>query len=286
MIRVGPRLAVGRTSDVYAYGEGSVVKIPRPNVPPHWAGMEARFTDAVRAVGAPAPEVRGLVRLEGRESIVFERIDGESMWSRLLRTPDDVTRVAEEFATIHRRVLATGLPVGVDALVDRMCVKIGEALQIEWGERTEAQRIVRSMPSGAALLHGDFHPSNILISGGEPVVIDWFDTAIGHPVADVVRSSLLIRPSQTNPPPHLPQATHSLLSRFHASYVAAVADVLDLEPELLRRWEAVVAVSRLTEDAQSDASTLIGLWRNRDAVSSPLLETLSHTRRIGDQLAQ
>ena len=79
-MRVGELVANGRTSNVYAFGNDSVVKVPRAGVPADWAGLEARFTASVRRLGAPAPEVLELVEIEGRESIVFERIDGVSMW--------------------------------------------------------------------------------------------------------------------------------------------------------------------------------------------------------------
>ena len=76
MITVGRFVAAGRTSDVYTYGEGSVVKIPRPGVPGHWASLEARHTAAVHRLGLPVPEMRGVIEIDGRDAVVFERVDG------------------------------------------------------------------------------------------------------------------------------------------------------------------------------------------------------------------
>ena len=222
VITVGPLVATGRTSDVYAYGDGSVVKVPRPDVPPHWAEKEAEFTAAVRRLGAPAPEVRGLVRIEGREAIVFERVDGESMWQRMLDSVDDLPALAREFADIHRAILSAGLPTDVIGSVERMCTKLSEASQLTVADRVEAQELARSLPHGAALLHGDLHPGNVLIGGNGPVVIDWFDASIGHPITDVVRTSLLIRSDGAGSPLHLPGARPDLLGRLLEVYVEAV----------------------------------------------------------------
>jgi len=277
MIAIGPLVAVGRTSDVYEFGQGSVVKVPRPTVPGHWAAKEAQFTSAVRNLGAPAPRVRDVVRVDGRDAIVFERVGGTSMWDMIVATPRLARSLASELADIHKDILRAGLPAGLAGLVERMCGKIERAEVLPAEERDEAQKLIEHMPRGAALLHGDLHPANVLMAERGPVVIDWFDTAIGHPVADVVRSSILVRPFPgAGDRPHLPAARPEFLNEFHESYVVAMSDVIDSSPDDLRKWEAVVAATRLAEDAESDQSALLALWHNRDSTcSSPLLAALS-----------
>ncbi|HEY3484060.1 MAG TPA: aminoglycoside phosphotransferase family protein [Ilumatobacteraceae bacterium] len=36
------------------------------------------------------------------------------------------------------------------------------------------------------LVHGDFHPGNVAVARGTPIVFDWSDAAISHPLIDVV----------------------------------------------------------------------------------------------------
>ena len=280
MITVGPLVATGRTSDVYAYGVGAVVKVPRPDVPDHWAEKEARFTAAARRLGAPAPEVKGLVCIDGRDAIVFERIGGESMWDRMLVGDREMATLARDFAEVHRRILTAGLPTDLEGSVDRMCGKIAEATQLSAADRVEAQALVRSLPKGAALLHGDLHPANVLIRNDEPVVIDWFDASVGHPIFDVIRSSLLIRPGGgPGSPLHLPRARPASLARLHKVYVETLFDVLAVPDEVLRRWEAVVAASRLAEGAELDDSHLVALWHDRNVeLSSPLVDAVSSAK--------
>ncbi len=276
VITKGALVATGRTSDVYEFGTGSVVKVPRPDVPSHWAAMEAQFTGAVRRLDVPAPEVRDVVEIDGRTAIVFERIDGESMWQQMLARPADVPMLSSELAAIHRRILSAGLPRDVVGHVERMCRKIDEVTQLPEHERYEAMDLARQLPRGAALLHGDLHPGNVLMSTRGPIVIDWFDATIGHPVADVARTSLLIRPDSTNDPLHLPGAPAGLLTHLHEAYLAAMADVLAAPDEVLHRWESVTAVSRLAEGAHADESSLVVLWdQRRVAGASPLVLAMS-----------
>jgi len=52
--RPGVLVARGNTSDVYAWGPQSIVKLLRPQIPPRWAEREAGTTELVRAAGLPA----------------------------------------------------------------------------------------------------------------------------------------------------------------------------------------------------------------------------------------
>ena len=274
---LGPAVAAGRTSDVYAYGFGAVVKVPRSQVPSHWAAREARFARAVHDLGAPTPAVLDVVEVEGRTAIVFERVHGRSMWELILEQPEDAAAFGRQLADIHRRLMSVGLPQDVAGLVDRMVSKIDDADQLTDAERVEARGALERLPRGAALLHGDLHPGNVLMSSEGPMVIDWFDATIGHPVADIVRSSLLIRPLVgAAARPHLPGASEQLLDQLHRSYVDAMSDLLLRELQELPDWEAVVVASRLAEGAEADESLLVDMWRHRDAhATSPLMRCLS-----------
>lgn len=261
---VGTLVAVGRTSDVYEYGSGVVVKVPRPDMPAHWASLEATFTAAVFELGAPAPAVVEVVKIDGRDAIVFERVDGRSMWDIILENPQDVARWGRELAAVHGQIMSADLPISMLGLVERLRSKIDVAVQLTDVERRQALDVLESLPRGAALLHGDLHPGNVLLGPAGPMVIDWFDASIGHPVADVVRSSVLIRPfGGTADRPHLPGADRSLLEALHEAYVSASIDLLDRARNQLRDWEAVVAASRLAEHAETDDAPLVALWRDR-----------------------
>ena len=238
------------------------MKVARPSVPAHWAADEAEFTAAVRDLGAPAPAVLDVVQVQGRDAIVFERVWGPSMWDLILDDPQSAPAFGRELAEVHRQILRAGLPVAVSGLVGRMQRKIIEIKQFSGAERDRALHVLESLPRGAALLHGDLHPGNVLMSPVGPVAIDWFDAAVGHPVADVVRSSLLIRPFDSIVGrPHLPEATRPVLRELHESYVSEMHDVLALPREELGQWEAVVAASRLAEEAETDESPLLALWQ-------------------------
>lgn len=250
---------------MYAYGADSVVKVQRPGVPEQWSELEARFTAIVHSLGVPSPEVRGTIDIDGRESIVFERISGPSMWQRILEQPEDTARYASELASIQREIFRAPLPTGIPDLIGRMCAKIETVSQLDAEEKVRACHLAHSLPHGAALLHGDLHPGNVLMSRCGPVLIDWFDATIGHPAADVVRTSLLVRPLRPGAEhPYLPAGSAEILNLFQSHYRAEVEDILDFDAADMPVWESVIAASRLAEDVGSEESDLLGLWRRQE----------------------
>ena len=279
-------VAPGRTSDVYELGRGSVVKVPRPGVPAAWAATEAEITDEVHRLGLPTPAVRGIEVVDGRDAVVFERIDGRSMWEEVLDGRRDVTGAAAGLAEIQQSIHGATPPELLLDVADRVGPKIDAARQLSRCERDEARRLLASLPTASTLCHGDLHPGNVLMSGRGPIVIDWFDAAVGSPIADVVRSSLLIRPPVGSAELfHLPGSSPDLLGRFHDAYVERIVADLDVSTSVARCWEAVLSASRLSEGAEPDDSALLALWRGRNGeASSPLLRAISAARRSAEEI--
>lgn len=276
-LMLGELIAVGRTSEVYAFGANRAAKVLNADVPAHWADAEATFTAAVRQLGVRAPEVHDVTTVDGRPAIVFERITGRSMWDAMMATPSDHDVLTDEFVEVQRSIHRAGIPAGLPSSRSRMCGKIQTVAALSASDRAEACHTVEALPSGAALLHGDLHPGNVLMSADGPVAIDWFDATIGHPVTDVVRTALLLRPMETDDQHHLPGADRAMLHALHDRYVAAIADVLLPEIDRLADWETVGATSRLAEGADPDPAGLADRCASRD--SSATMSLLARALR-------
>jgi len=263
-MQVGELVGRGRTSDVYAFGADSVIKMPHDDVAADWPQFEAALTQAVHALGVPAPRVLDVVDVDGRDAVVFERVDGPSMWQQMLDGPAHAPALARELASIQKSLFAVGIPPGLPELVDRLSRKIQIASGLTTGDRAEAIQRTEDLPRGAALLHGDLHPGNVLMGANGPIVIDWFDATIGHPVADVVRSSILLHAAPLEEPRHLPGASAELLRTIRHAYLDVFRPELAMAKNDLASWQAVLAAARLAEDAEVHQDGLIALWQARD----------------------
>ncbi len=252
-------IARGNTSDVFAWTEQTVVKVLRPEIPRHWASIEADITRRVHAAGLPVPAIDGVVEVDGRPGVVFERVPGPTMWERMKASPGEVPSLVDALVGLQSDLHATSIR-GLPDLARRLGSKIDEAVQVSAAERQEAQALLATMEHDKALCHGDIHPANIVVAERGMVILDWFDAASGQAMADLARSSLLMRPAQDHSlePSHLVGATSDLLDRLHCGYLASLARRDLLERQSFAGWEAIVAVGRMSEPVRSE--DLVCLW--------------------------
>ena len=257
---LGPLIAVGRTSKVFQYGNDAVAKVLNANVPDHWAGVEAELTESVRALGVPAPHVLDVITVDGRPTVLLEYIEGPSMWSVMANDRGAVAGLMRDFVEMQRLVHTAGVPDRLPGLVSRLSGKIAEVDAVDDEQRRLAIEMTNGLPRGAALLHGDFHPGNVLLSASGPILIDWFDASVGHPVAGVVRTELLIDAACAIDRRHLVGATDDDLVVLSEAYALEMADTFDAFADRLDEWRAVTALSRISERTDDDVATLVARW--------------------------
>src|SRR5438045_1269618 len=94
----------GFTADVYHWGEGRVVKLFHRWYPPRKAEREYRVTRAVHQTGLPVPAVYELVNVDDRCGIVFERVEGPSLFASVQARPWTLFRAVRQLAALHAQV--------------------------------------------------------------------------------------------------------------------------------------------------------------------------------------
>ncbi len=79
--------ATGRTAEIYSCGEGKILKLFFPTIPQTWSDREAGIGRYIEEAHLPVPKVFERVRVDDRDGIVYERIDGPSLLNQLGRMP-------------------------------------------------------------------------------------------------------------------------------------------------------------------------------------------------------
>jgi uncharacterized protein (TIGR02172 family) len=258
MIQKGACIGQGRTAEIFAWGDRQVLKLFRAGWPADKVVREAAIARAVYAAGVAVPAVGELVEVDGRAGLIYERIDGPSLDMLLLSRPWLIGRWARQFAEVHVAMHARVAPE-LPSQRQQLEWKIHAAAPLTPDLRDSALAALARLPTGDVVCHGDFHPGNVLLSVRGPVVIDWENVTHGHPLADVARTSLLLRMGYLHVPPR-----HRLLIRagsalFHGLYVRWYARLAHIMWQALSAWRLPVAAARLEEDIREEQAQLVAL---------------------------
>ena len=97
----GALIGQGRTAEIYAWGEGQVIKLYRTEMAQEWAEREARVGRIAAAAGLQVPSIGDTIVVDGRPGILYERVDGLSMLEQLVRRPWQYAALARQFAGLH-----------------------------------------------------------------------------------------------------------------------------------------------------------------------------------------
>ncbi|WP_109474108.1 phosphotransferase [Ornithinimicrobium cavernae] len=213
-------LAQGRDAHVYAIDGHTVLRrFPEPRD----LGGEVAAMECARAAGFPVPAIHE-VRADG---MVLERVHGPTMLEALLADPSGAEAHAHTLGELHRLL----------------------------GQVLAPPDLPTTVGEGAALLHLDLHPGNVIL-GDVPTVIDWTNAARGPAGADPAACWLLTRIVQVDVPGLSPAEQTVLVGAFVETFLdgfdteelvghlPAVGEVRlrdpNLSPEELRRIRAFV----------------------------------------------
>jgi hypothetical protein len=203
-----------------------------------------------------------IVRLKERIGLIYQRVDGNSMYKTAQRKPWNVPRyfrrAAELLVEIHSRRISADLPSQRQILEK----EIRQAEALPGHLRSKVLAALEVMPDGDQLCHGDFWAGNVLMTPHGEVVIDWHNATRGNPLADLarttngvlgaVRTSQIKRTNLTYGTSKASQIKNSLF-QFAASIFYPIS--LDLYfrlcpggEEEYRRWLPIIAAARLSHN--------------------------------------
>lgn len=256
----GSLIGRGRTAEVFAWGEGRALKLYYQGWPAVAAETEYQKAKAVYRASTAAPAVDGVVQVEGRHGVIYERADGPSLVGYTTSQPWTIIRSANLMAELHAQIHACH-PSGLPTQRERLQQKIQAAHPLPEALRQAALEALAQLPDDAVLCHGDFHPDNIVLSERGPIILDWVEATSGHPLADVARTSLLMQYAAL--PPHMPGRWLIEAGRvlWYRLYLRRYCKLRSVSPEQVTGWLLPVFAARLSEGIPEEERGLLRLIR-------------------------
>ncbi|MHB0876194.1 MAG: hypothetical protein ACYC5O_09135 [Anaerolineae bacterium] len=83
----GERVGFGATANIYAWGDGQVLKLFHAGISEAAIRREAEATAIAHGIGLAVPAVGGVVEVDGRLGIVYERVSGPTLLQSISASP-------------------------------------------------------------------------------------------------------------------------------------------------------------------------------------------------------
>ena len=153
---------------------------------------EALNQARIEETGLNIPRVLEVTTVEGKWAIVSEYIKGKTL-AQLMQEEEDEEKkdkYLELLVDLQLQMHAKTCPM-LNKLKDKMNRKISQA-QLDATTRYDLHTRLEGMPKHNKVCHGDFNPSNIIITeDGTPYILDWSHATQGNASADAARTYLL-----------------------------------------------------------------------------------------------
>lgn len=151
---------------------------------------EALNQARVEETGLNIPKIQEVTMIDGKWAIVSDYIKGKTLRQLMDENPDKKDEYLNDFVDLQIEMHKKTCPK-LYKLKDKMSDKISQT-DLSATVRYELHTRLNGMPKHNKLCHGDFNPSNIIITDdGTPYILDWSHATQGNASADAARTYLL-----------------------------------------------------------------------------------------------
>jgi aminoglycoside phosphotransferase (APT) family kinase protein len=238
-------IAVRTTKTIYR-DDDKVIKLMGAEYSAPDVFNEALNLSAVGETGLKVPKILEVTRVDGKWAIVMEYIKGTTLAHQMEKYPDRrddyLNRMVDIQLDMHKHSAAR-----LQFLTEKMHRKIRET-GLDATTRYELHTRLDSLPKHAKLCHGDFNPTNIIITDrDEAYIIDWSHATQGNASADAARTYLLFW----------------LAGNISAGdkYLDIFCKKSDTAKQYVQKWISIVSASQLVKGKPEEREFLLH-WAN------------------------
>ena len=151
---------------------------------------EALNHSRIEETGLNIPKIHEVTLVNGKWAIILEYIEGKTLAELMEENPEKKNEYIELLVDLQMEVHSKVSQL-LTKLKDKMNRKIANT-KFDSTTRYDLHTRLESMPKHNKVCHGDFNPTNIIITpNGTPYIVDWAHATQGNASADVARTYLL-----------------------------------------------------------------------------------------------
>lgn len=229
------------------YKDGNLVaKVFDESFPKSDILNEALNQARVEETGLAIPKIEEVTKINGKWAIITTYIEGKTLAELMQENPDKTDEYLNLFVDIQINILNQKAPM-LNKLNDKMNKKISQT-DLDATTRYDLHTRLNAMPKHTKVCHGDFNPSNVIISNdGTPFVIDWAHATQGNGSADAARTYLLFRLNKQD--------------KIAEKYMKLFCTKTDTARQYVNEWLPIVAASQSVKGKPDEREFLLS-WVN------------------------
>ena len=202
---------------------------------------EALNQARVEETGLNIPKIHAVTMVDGKWTIVYGFIEGTTLAKLMEENPDKRDEYLDMFVSLQIEVQSHTCPL-LNKLKDKMNLKIS-ATELSATTRYDLLTRLEGMPKHNKLCHGDFNPSNVIVTAdGTPFIIDWSHATQGNASADAALTYLQFSLKGDS------ETADKYLELFCSKSATA--------KKYVQSWLPIVAASQLVKSSEKDAQFL------------------------------
>lgn len=187
------------------------------------------------------PKIHEVTTVNGKWAIISEYIKGKPLSRLMEEMPEKKEEYIELLVDIQLQVHKETCPL-LNRLRDKIIRKLADT-DFDATTRYDLHNRLEALPKQNYICHGDFSPSNVIITeDGVPYIIDWSHATVGNKCADVARSYLLFILSGDA------DAAEFYLDVFNCKS--------GIDKKLICEWIPIIAAALTTERKDEDVALL------------------------------
>ncbi len=187
------------------------------------------------------PKLKGVNMIDGKWAIFTEYIEGKTLAELMSEDPSNFEKYLELFVDLHLIVHAQRQRL-LNSLKIKTARKIDES-DLNATIRYELQTRLQSMPKHHKVCHGDFNPSNIIVSDNGPYIFDWAHASQGNAAADAAITYLYFKLRRED--------------EIAESYINLYCLKSDTAKQYIMKWIPIVAATQSLRSSGDEKNLLL-----------------------------
>ena len=207
---------------------------------------EALNQARIEETGLNIPKIVEVTMVEGKWAIVSEFIKGKTLQQLMAEDAEKKDEYIELLVDLQLQVHSKVCPL-LNKLKDKMNRKISSS-ELDATTRYDLHTRLEGMPKHNKVCHGDFNPSNIIITeDGTAYILDWSHATQGNASADAARTYLLFWLNGD--------------IEGAKKYLDLFCEKSKTEKQYVQKWMPIVAASQSVKGNEKEREFLLS-WAN------------------------